>query len=242
MSHFLRRLRPRPPSARASLILAKGAVVGYLGIQLLDTYVCTTRLVTGPSMSPALSPDFDATGDGDVVLLARLDHARRGERPAGRRRGDPEEEEEEAAGRTAGLRRGDVVSLWKPHDPRGLSIKRVLALPGDAVTRDPARGRRGGAGANARRRGMAPMPEGPLTVPPGHVWVEGDGWRNSFDSNDFGAVPINLVTGRAVAIVWPPQRWGPIPPRADEKGGTRVVPGGPAVARTYDWERELDFR
>jgi inner membrane protease subunit 2 len=238
MSHLLRRLRPRPPSARASLILAKGAVVGYLGIQLLDTYVCTTRLVTGPSMSPALSPDFDATGAGDVVLLARLNHAQRAA-------DEPHlhyDSEEEAAARTAGLRRGDVVSLWKPHDPRGLSIKRVLALPGDRVTRDPARRLRGGEGANALRRGMAPCPEGPLVVPPGHVWVEGDGWRNSFDSNDFGPVPVNLVTGRAVAIVWPPRRWGPIPPRAEQKGGTTVVPGGAAAARAYDWGRELEFR
>src|ERR1700744_3834243 len=122
MSHLLPRPRPRPP-----LTHAKGPITGYLGIQLLDTYVCTTRLVTGPSMSPALSPDFDATGAGDVVLLARLSHAQRSPDSA-RHRYDSDDE---AATRTAGLRRGDVVSLWKPHDPRGLSIKRVLALPGD---------------------------------------------------------------------------------------------------------------
>jgi inner membrane protease subunit 2 len=226
----------RRPSPRTVLVWAKGAAIGYLGLQLVDTYICTARLVTGPSMAPALSPHHTATGDGDTVLLSRLDHARRAPGP----RALPYDSEPEIALRTAGLRRGDVVALMKPHDPAGLSIKRVLALPGDTVTRDAARRLRAGEGANARRRGMAPVPEGPLVVPPGHVWVEGDGWRQSFDSNDFGPVPVNLVTGRAVAIVWPPQRWGPIPARAEGKGGTKVVPGG--AVEPYIWEdRELEF-
>jgi inner membrane protease subunit 2 len=236
----------RSPRARLPVFLAKSAVFGYLGLQLLDTYAFTARFVTGPSMAPTLSPNFSTTGERDVMLLMRLNHAQPGELPPGDARGGGGGGAEEESARTAGLRRGDVVSFHKPHDPSSTSVKRVLALPGDTVTRDAAarrRARTAGEGANARRRGMAPMPDGPFTVPPGHVWVEGDAWRNSLDSNDFGAVPVNLVTGRAVAIVWPPRRFGRIPARAEGgRSGTKVAPGGAAVAREYDWERELEFR
>lgn len=45
---------------------------------------------------------------------------------------------------------------------------------------------------------------GKVAVPRGHVWVEGDNWRKSFDSCDFGPVSLGLVDGRAVGV-W--RRW-----------------------------------
>lgn len=40
-----------------------------------------------------------------------------------------------------------------------------------------------------------------ITVPKGHVWVEGDNPTLSVDSRQIGAVPAALVLGRACAIV-----------------------------------------
>ena len=40
-----------------------------------------------------------------------------------------------------------------------------------------------------------------ITVPKGHVWVEGDNSTCSADSRHFGAVPMALLIGRACWIV-----------------------------------------
>ena len=35
-------------------------------------------------------------------------------------------------------------------------------------------------------------------MPPGHVWVEGDNKKRSYDSRHFGPVPYGLIKGRAI--------------------------------------------
>ncbi|ORV63223.1 signal peptidase I [Mycobacterium gastri] len=60
---------------------------------------------------------------------------------------------------------------------------------------------------------------GPVTVPPGRLWVMGDNRTHSADSrahcpmmctgdSTAGTVPISNVIGKARFIVWPPSRWG----------------------------------
>jgi signal peptidase I len=44
---------------------------------------------------------------------------------------------------------------------------------------------------------------GPVLVPPGAVFLLGDGRDASVDSRTFGAVPVTAVTGRVVARLWP---------------------------------------
>lgn len=60
---------------------------------------------------------------------------------------------------------------------------------------------------------------GPVTVPPGRLWVMGDNRTHSADSRAHcpmlctgdpmgGTVPVANVIGKARFIVWPPTRWG----------------------------------
>lgn len=98
-----------------------------------------------------------------------------------------------------------------PHKAEGLAVKRIIALEGDTVKLDRKR--------RPYRREGPEVPEartwdawkGNVKVPQGHVWVEGDAVGNSNDSNDYGPISKSLITGSAVAIVWPPSRFGSTP-------------------------------
>lgn len=92
------------------------------------------------------------------------------------------------AARNYTVNRGDVVSLVSPRDPSQKIIKRIVGLPGELVH------------TLGWRRPL-------VTLPPGHLWVEGDHTGHTLDSNSFGPVSLGLVTAKAVCIVWPPHRW-----------------------------------
>ena len=49
-----------------------------------------------------------------------------------------------------------------------------------------------------------------ISVAKGYVWVEGDNKRLSDDSQNYGALPIVSILGRAQYIVWPPARIGTV--------------------------------
>ncbi|KAF1336651.1 Signal peptidase i, partial [Globisporangium splendens] len=95
--------------------------------------------------------------------------------------------------------RGDVVLLRSPTRSNGATIcKRILAL----VMAEPTRE---GDVVHLHPRYDESRAE-TITVPKGHVWVEGDNPRVSVDSRQIGAVPAALVLGRARAITWPAER------------------------------------
>lgn len=77
-----------------------------------------------------------------------------------------------------------------PANPSNIAIKRVVALPGDRVTT------------------REPCPRPSQIVPYNHVWLEGDAEdpRKSLDSNTYGPVSINLITGSVVAVLYPRMR------------------------------------
>ena len=84
-------------------------------------------------------------------------------------------------------------------------VKRIVALEGDVVTTKP------------------PFPFPREDVPQGHVWVEGEEGK-SLDSNYYGSVPVGLIVGRIVGVVWPWRRrcwtrW------EDWRGSPRVLVG-----------------
>ncbi|KAF2136763.1 uncharacterized protein K452DRAFT_236911 [Aplosporella prunicola CBS 121167] len=118
------------------------------------------------------------------------------------------------------FRRGDIVSFHAPHRPDQLSVKRVVGMPGDTVLVRAKRWQ------GSRR----------VTLPYNHVWVEGDNWRNTVDSNDFGPLPIGLINGKARYIVWPLSRWGKIPDPESFTTYSKVLPAAtkPSLPDIYE--------
>ncbi|GIL60043.1 hypothetical protein Vafri_14665 [Volvox africanus] len=90
------------------------------------------------------------------------------------------------------LKPGDVVICTRPVDPAESIIKRVVAVEGEEVVLYPDR-----ESSEVRR----------LTVPPGHVWIQGDNLTQSLDSRQYGPVPKALVRGRVVFQVFPKPGW-----------------------------------
>ncbi|MEO6018688.1 MAG: signal peptidase I [Knoellia sp.] len=100
-------------------------------------------------------------------------------------------------------------------------IKRVIGLPGDHVVCCDAQGHLKINGEPITESYIKPgdVPSAitfDITVPEGKVWVMGDHRGDSEDSRFHdpegtgaqGSVPIDRITGRAVAIVWPFDRAG----------------------------------
>jgi signal peptidase I len=110
--------------------------------------------------------------------------------------------------------RGDVIVLKYPLNPQRNYIKRIVALPGDALEV-----RNGKLFVNSKRvielyvNGEAQGNYGPLTVPKDSVFVMGDNRNNSEDSRAFGALKKTLIVGQALLIYWPPQRLKLLVPR-----------------------------
>lgn len=89
------------------------------------------------------------------------------------------------------LRRGDVVTYLSPLDPNSLVCKRILGLPGDIILVDPT------TLSDPERSDMRERAsQSHVTVPKGHIWVQGDNATASRDSRLYGPVPISLVRGR----------------------------------------------
>ena len=108
--------------------------------------------------------------------------------------------------------RGDVVVFRFPENPSRDFIKRIIAVPGDAVE---VRG--GNVYVNGSRldepyiyeRPNYPVP--PTKVPPESFWVLGDNRNNSHDSHVWGMVPREYLIGKAWVVYWPMNNWGLAP-------------------------------
>ncbi len=107
------------------------------------------------------------------------------------------------------IHRGDIVVFKSPPGEENATvkdlIKRVIALPGETVEARDGHVLINGQTLNEPylRDGVATAQMEPHKVPPGHVWVMGDNRPNSKDSRYFGAIPEDLVVGRAFIRVWP---------------------------------------
>lgn len=87
------------------------------------------------------------------------------------------------------FKKGQVVALRSPTNPDNLSVKRIIALSGEKAIN-----------AHAEE----------ITVPVGHIFVEGDEKTHSIDSRCYGPVSEGLVVAVITHILYPFNRFGPI--------------------------------
>lgn len=89
-------------------------------------------------------------------------------------------------------------------------IKRVIGLPGDTVEITDSEIIINGEALFENYQTRAPNYHhyGPITVPPGEVFVLGDNRSNSQDSHVIGTIPIRNIEGRAEVVFWPLSRIG----------------------------------
>ncbi len=165
------------------LVMIAVAVVVAWGFQ---AWVIQSFSIPSESMSPTLT-------NGDRVLVNKLSY------------------------KVHDVNRGDVVVLKRPpgaergspDDPEDL-IKRVIALPGETI--EVRRGRIHIDGRELTEpylpKSVSTVLDEPYRVPEGEIFLMGDNRGDSKDSRSFGAVPEDLVVGRAFARIWPPNRVG----------------------------------
>ncbi|MEV0645220.1 signal peptidase I [Phytomonospora sp. NPDC050363] len=172
--------------------------------------------------------------EGDRVLVSKVVYQvrtpQRGEVIVfrGNDRWAPEFQSDPNAGLLSRIGGGlaDLVGIGEPGEKD--FIKRVIGRPGDTVMccdadgrvtvngypldeseylfEDSPRAEGGGEGGDCRTREF-----GPVLVPEGQLFVMGDHRGRSQDSRCQGFVPMDNVIGRAIAVVWPVDRWHALP-------------------------------
>ncbi|WP_245633059.1 signal peptidase I [Luteipulveratus mongoliensis] len=215
---------PRPPSHPTFLHrLREYAVVAAIAITLaflVKTFLVQPFWIPSESMEDTL-----ITGDriivnklpgstndlkrGDVVVFEDPDHWL-GQQP-----------------NTGAIKKGlQFVGLYPAGDQH--LVKRIIGLPGDHVVCCDQQGRLTVNGVSVTepyvRKGQKPSNERfDITVPAGKLWLMGDNRAFSFDSRGHdggsggqrGSVPESDVTGKAVAVVWPLNRFGGVESQHD---------------------------
>ena len=96
---------------------------------------------------------------------------------------------------------GQLVRLPHPSGSGPSMVRRVIGRQGEAVV---------------TRNGFTEF------VGPGQVWVELDegcgAAEDALDSVTWGPIPVEMLDGVAVAVVWPPSQWSAVPAHRPLRG------------------------
>ncbi|KAI3898588.1 hypothetical protein MKW92_015893 [Papaver armeniacum] len=101
---------------------------------------------------------------------------------------------EKISPRLGKVNKGDIVLVRSPENPKKTINKRILGMEGDDVTYliDPQ---------NSEKCRT-------ITVPKGHIWIQGDNIYDSQDSRQFGPVPYGLIQSKVFCRIWPISGFG----------------------------------
>jgi len=173
--------------SKTSFIKELGEMVRIVIISLLIVlpirfFVAQPFIVRGASMDPSFR-------DGEYLVIDELSY----------RLGIPEREQ--------------VIVFRYPRDPQQFFIKRIIGLPGEAVIIS-------NGGISIRKGNEPPMkldetylspglrtgPDITVELGLGEYFVLGDNRGNSSDSRVWGTLRSDLIIGRAIVRLWPPQR------------------------------------
>lgn len=112
--------------------------------------------------------------------------------------------------------RGEVIVFKYPKDPSKYFIKRIIGLPGGTVTVKNNSVAITNADGSTEKLGEPYISKDyfadtQFTLGPDDYFVMGDNRQVSSDSRAWGAVPKNLITGRALVRLFPFDRVGVLP-------------------------------
>jgi signal peptidase I len=153
-------------------------IIAILIVAPIRIYIAQPFIVSGQSMDPTFS-------SGEYLIVDEISY----------RFEDPE--------------RGDVIVLKYPRDPRKFFIKRIIGLPGETVKVER------GAVSVTTEANPIPQPlsepyvvfdkneEFELTLTEEEYFVMGDNRAASLDSRAWGALPRDLIVGRALLRLFP---------------------------------------
>lgn len=107
--------------------------------------------------------------------------------------------------------RGDIVVFPFPLNPDRRFIKRIIGLPGDTIKVQNGQVFVNGALLEEPYISDRPAYNSQWVVSRDEVFVLGDNRNHSSDSQNWGAVPMDSVIGKAVLVYWPLDTVGLIP-------------------------------
>ena len=179
---------PKPRSLARKILGFIGSVlqtVLFAGVLFFAVNLVTARIrVEGDSMEPSLH-------DGQFVVVNRMAY----DLPFFQR--TPE--------------RGDILVFRFPLNPDRRFIKRVIGLPGDEVRVQDGQVFINGVLLYEPYLSAQPAYNNLWRVGLDEVFVFGDNRNNSSDSQNWGALPLEGIIGKAVLVYWPLENMGWIP-------------------------------
>ena len=107
--------------------------------------------------------------------------------------------------------RGDIIVFHFPLDPERRFIKRVIGLPGETISAQGGELFVDGELIDEPYLTVTPRYSGEWTLNPDEIFVLGDNRNNSSDSQNWGALSMDEIIGKAILVYWPPAEAGPIP-------------------------------
>lgn len=115
--------------------------------------------------------------------------------------------------RFAEPKRGDVVILKFPGQPKEKYIKRIIGLPFETISIKDGFVYINDKKLNERYLpfGRQTSPEMKITLGKEEYFLLGDNRENSNDSRFWGPCPKNYILGRAIFILWPISDWNIVP-------------------------------